>query len=250
LLETVEDARPDVVVHLAAKVGVRPSFDRAALTYEVNVTGFQHLLEACRRSDPSHLVVGSSSTVYADSAGPFDEESSPLLPTSPYAASKRMSELMSFVYHRAYGLNATVLRIFTTYGPRQRPDMAIHAFTRRIDRSERIRIYGTGSESRAYIYVDDCVAGLMEAVDRPMGYEIINIGRSRPTSRRELVEILSMHLDKPANIEYLPSEPGDMISTRAGLEKAERLLGFAPNITIEEGLSRFVAWYRAQDNPY
>jgi len=204
LYGVIDEADPDVVVHLAAKVGVRPSFQRPALTYQVNVTGFQHLLDACRRRGPSHLVVASSSTVYGDSTGPYVEDRSALLPISPYAASKRMSELMSYVYHRAYGLNTTVLRIFTTYGPRQRPDMAIHTFTRLIDRSEQIRIYGTGSEARAYIYIDDCVAGLIGAIDRPMEYEIINIGHSRPTSRRDLAEILAMHLDKPANIEYLP----------------------------------------------
>jgi UDP-glucuronate 4-epimerase len=246
LNEIVANSRPEVIVHLAAKVGIRPSFQRPGPTYRVNVNGFQNVLDACRRSEPSHLVVASSSTVYRDSPTPLVEDESPLQPISPYAASKRMNELMAHIHHRTYGLNVAVLRIFTTYGPRQRPDMAIHSFARRIQERQELRLFGDGREARGYIYVGDCVDGLVRAIDTPLPFEIINIGREETTQLEELVQMLSDLLGKTGRVERLPLGHGQVRVASASTEKASRLLGFKAEVAVAEGLRRFIDWLQAQ----
>lgn len=240
-----ERFRPEVVVHLAARAGVRPSLQDPNLYHRVNVIGGQHILDACRDFGPSHLVFASSSSVYGGStAVPFTEEDPVMRPISPYAATKRMNELQAHVYSHLYGLNVTMLRFFTVYGPRQRPDMAIHKFTRNLLRGEPIPVFGDGSTRRDYTYIDDIVQGLLGCVDTPLRYEILNLGESRTTTLAELVEMVARHAGRPAVIDRRPVQPGDVEITYADISRARRLVGYAPRFDMDEGIRRFVAWYR------
>ena len=240
-----ERFRPEVVVHLAARAGVRPSLQDPNLYHRVNVIGGQHILDACRDFGPSHLVFASSSSVYGGStAVPFTEEDPVMRPISPYAATKRMNELQAHVYSHLYGLNVTMLRFFTVYGPRQRPDMAIHKFTRNLLRGEPIPVFGDGSTRRDYTYIDDIVQGLLGCVDTPLRYEILNLGESRTTTLAELVEMVARHAGRPPVIDRRPAQPGDVEITYADISRARRLVGYAPRFEMDEGIRRFVAWYR------
>ena len=240
-----ERFRPEVVVHLAARAGVRPSLQDPNLYHRVNVVGGQHILDACRDFGPSHLVFASSSSVYGGStAVPFTEEDPVMRPISPYAATKRMNELQAHVYSHLYGLHVTMLRFFTVYGPRQRPDMAIHKFTRNLLRGEPIPVFGDGSTRRDYTYIDDIVQGLLGCVDTPLRYEILNLGESRTTTLAELVEMVARHAGRPAVIDRRPVQPGDVEITYADISRARRLVGYAPRFEMDEGIRRFVAWYR------
>ncbi|HOC73609.1 MAG TPA: GDP-mannose 4,6-dehydratase [Candidatus Hydrogenedentes bacterium] len=240
-----ERFRPEVVVHLAARAGVRPSLQDPNLYHRVNVIGGQHILDACRDFGPSHLVFASSSSVYGGStAVPFTEEDPVMRPISPYAATKRMNELQAHVYSHLYGLHVTMLRFFTVYGPRQRPDMAIHKFTRNLLRGEPIPVFGDGSTRRDYTYIDDIVQGLLGCVDTPLRYEILNLGESRTTTLAELVEMVARHAGRPAVIDRRPVQPGDVEITYADISRARRLVGYAPRFDMDEGIRRFVAWYR------
>jgi UDP-glucuronate 4-epimerase len=237
--------QPDVVLHLAARAGVRPSLKDPNLYHRVNVIGSQHILDACRGSSASHLVFASSSSVYGGSTEvPFTEENPVARPISPYAATKRMNELMAHVYSHVYGLKVTMLRFFTVYGPRQRPDMAIHKFTHLIDRGEHVPMFGDGSTQRDYTYIDDCVQGVVAAIDRPFAYEIVNLGEHHTTCLRDLIDLIAKHVGKSARIEQLPLQPGDVTITYADIEKARRLLGYSPGFSMDEGIRRFVQWYR------
>ena len=239
-----------MVVHLAARAGVRPSLEDPALYHRVNVIGSQHVLDACRLFNPSHLVFASSSSVYGGCTDvPFDEDNPVSRPISPYAATKRMNELMGHVYSHIYGLNVTLLRFFTVYGPRQRPDMAIHAFTRLIDAENPVPRFGDGSTRRDYTYIDDCIDGVVQAIDRPFRYEIFNLGESRTTSLQELIELIARHVGKTPIIDVKPLQPGDVDITYANIEKARRMLGYNPKIDMDEGIRRFVAWYRHHKAP-
>ena len=245
--EVFDKERPDVVVHLAARAGVRPSLADPNLYHRVNVIGSQHILDACREFEPSHLVFASSSSVYGGCTEvPFDEENPVSRPISPYAATKRMNELQAHVYSHLYGVNITMLRFFTVYGPRQRPDMAIHKFTRLIDAGESVPMFGDGSTARDYTYIDDILDGLTRAVDTPLRYEIVNLGESRTTELRDLIDLIAKHAGKPAKIEQMPLQPGDVTITYANIDKARRLLGYNPQFDMDEGIRRFVAWYRQQ----
>lgn len=241
-----ERERPDVVVHLAARAGVRPSLQDPNLYHRVNVIGSQHILDACRDFRPSHLVFASSSSVYGGCVDvPFREDHPVARPISPYAATKRMNELMAHVYSHTYGVRVTMLRFFTVYGPRQRPDMAIHMFTRRIDRGEKLPMFGDGSTRRDYTYIDDCIDGVLRAVDRPFDYEIFNLGESRTTSLRELIDLIGRHVGREPVIETLPLQPGDVAITYADIAHARDALGYDPQVDMDEGIRRFVAWYRS-----
>ena len=241
-----EAFRPEVVVHLAARAGVRPSLQDPQLYNRVNVLGSQYILEACRQIGVSHLVFASSSSVYGGSmVTPFVETDPVMGPISPYAATKRMNELMAHVYSAVHGLNVTLLRFFTVYGPRQRPDMAIYKFTRLIDRGQEVPMYGDGSTRRDYTYIDDVIDGVVRAIDRPFRYEIINLGEDQTTSLRELIGLVAKHVGKEARIRQEPMQPGDVLATHANVEKARRLLGYAPKVSMDEGVARFVEWYRA-----
>ena len=239
---------PHVVVHLAARAGVRASIQDPNLYHRVNVIGSQHVLDACRDFRPSHLVFASSSSVYGGStAVPFTEGDPVSAPISPYAATKRMNELQSHVYHRVHGLRVTLLRFFTVYGPRQRPDMAIHKFVHLISRGEPVPMFGDGSTQRDYTYIDDIIDGVVRCVDQPFDYEIMNLGESRTTSLAELVGLIARHVGRPAVIERLPDQPGDMPITYASVDKARRLIGYAPATTMDEGIRRFVRWFERRE---
>jgi UDP-glucuronate 4-epimerase len=236
--------RPDVVVHLAARAGVRPSLKDPNLYHRVNVIGGQHVLDACRDIRPSHLVFASSSSVYGGSTDvPFKEDNPVHRPISPYAATKRMNELQAHVYSHVHGLNVTMLRFFTVYGPRQRPDMAIYMFTKAILEGKPVAMFGDGSMRRDYTYIDDVIDGLVRCVDRPFRYEIFNLGEHHTTSLRELIDLIAKHCGKPARIEQKPKQPGDVEITYADIDHAREMLGYNPQFTMDEGIARFVAWY-------
>ena len=245
-VERVFTAHPvDVVVHLAARAGVRPSIEQPLLYSDVNPNGTVVLLEACRRHNVGKFVFGSSSSVYGNSPkAPFSEKDDVSMPISPYAATKRAGELLCATYHALYRLNVFCLRFFTVYGPRQRPEMAIHKFTRFIDRGLPLPRFGDGSTQRDYTYIDDVISGVVRAVERVQGYEILNLGGSRTTRLADLIAHLERLLDKKAVIEGQPDQPGDVVTTWADVAKAHRLLEYEPKIGIEEGLARFIEWYR------
>jgi UDP-glucuronate 4-epimerase len=244
-------ARPDRVVHLAALAGVRPSIVDPVRYSEVNVNGTLRVLEACAKHGVGHLVFASSSSVYGvDSAVPFRESDPCGKPASPYAATKRSGELAAFVAHHLQSLDVTCLRFFTVYGPRQRPDLAIHKFTRLIDSGQTIELFGDGSTSRDYTWIDDIIDGTLAAIDEQgdaqvSGFRIYNLGGSRTTSLSRLVELISEGLGKKPIIDWRPEQPGDMRRTLADLTLSGSALGYAPRVPIEEGISRFVKWWRS-----
>jgi len=247
IMDLFRQTRPEVVVHLAARAGVRPSLTDPNLYHRVNVIGSQHILDACRSIDLSHLVFASSSSVYGGCTEvPFREDNPVHRPISPYAATKRMNELQAHVYSHVYGLNVTMLRFFTVYGPRQRPDMAIHKFTQLILNGEPVPVFGDGSSARDYTYIDDILDGVIKAVDKPFRYEIFNLGESHTTRLSELVDLIARHVGKPAKIKPLPPQPGDVEITYADIEHARQLLGYSPKTSMDEGVGRFVAWYKQQ----
>ncbi|MCC6490822.1 MAG: GDP-mannose 4,6-dehydratase [Candidatus Hydrogenedentes bacterium] len=249
LLRVFEAIRPDVAVHLAARAGVRPSLEDPNLYHRVNIIGSQHILDACRRFPVSHLVFASSSSVYGGiKETPFRETMTCDRPVSPYAATKRMNELMAHVYHHVYGLKVTLLRFFTVYGPRQRPEMAIHKFSRIIEEGGSVPMFGDGSSRRDYTFIEDILDGILKSIDTPLDYEIFNLGESHTTSLRELIDLLSETLGKPVSIEPLPFPPSDMETTFADISKAREMLGYNPRTSMREGLARFVTWYRAHSS--
>ena len=244
LTETFRE-NPDALVHLAARAGVRPSLEEPALYYRVNCEGSAKLLEACRAAGVSRVVFASSSSVYGGNTKvPFHEDDPVERPVSPYAASKRAGELLCHTYHHLYGMHTSCLRFFTVYGPRQRPEMAIHKFTRLLTAGKPIPLFGDGSSSRDYTYVDDIVDGVVRALDRPNGFRIYNLGESRTVTLRELTEKLAAALGVELRADRQPAQPGDVDTTYADVSRAREELGYAPSVPIEEGLERFVAWYR------
>jgi UDP-glucuronate 4-epimerase len=246
------ERHPEVVVHLAALAGVRPSLAEPARYADVNVIGTQRVIDAARAHGVARLVFGSSSSVYgSDSKTPFKESDPCLMPMSPYAATKRAGELMLQTAHQLYATDITCLRFFTVYGPRQRPDLAIHKFTRQMATAQPIQLYGDGTTSRDYTYIDDITDGIAAAIDQPRdgapGYRIYNLGGSHPTTLLRLVELVSKALGMKPVIEYLPDQPGDMKQTLADVTLAARALGYAPKISMEMGIRRFADWWRTVD---
>jgi UDP-glucuronate 4-epimerase len=243
-------AAPDLVVHLAALAGVRPSINEPARYTDVNLTGTQRLLDACAAHSVRRLAFASSSSVYGlDSAVPFSEADTCLHPVSPYAATKRAGELLGFTAHHLTGLGVTNLRFFTVYGPRQRPDLAIHKFTRLIAAGQPIELFGDGTTSRDYTFIDDIVDGCVAAIDQlasdPAGrFRTYNLGGSQTTTLRELVELISRTLGREARITWSPEQPGDMRRTLANLLHSGRELGYRPRVPIGDGIPRFVDWFR------
>ncbi len=239
----------DVIVHLAARAGVRSSIDFPKLYEEVNVQGTINLLESCREFGVNRFVFASSSSVYGGNRKvPFSEEDRVETPISPYGVTKRAGELFCYSYHRLFDINITCLRYFTVYGPRQRPEMAIHKFTRLIDGSEKVPMYGDGQSMRDYTYIDDIIDGTLGAISRNKGYEIYNLGESCTIRLVDLIRMLEEALGKTAIIEGLPEQRGDMPITYANIEKARRKLGYTPRVSMDEGIGRFVEWYR--QNPF
>jgi UDP-glucuronate 4-epimerase len=235
-----------LVAHLAARAGVRPSLKQPILYQDVNIGGTINLLEASRTRGVGQFLFTSSSSVYGSSTSlPFSEDVKLDSPTSPYAASKLAAELFCHTYHHLYGLPVTVIRPFTVYGPRQRPEMAISLFTRQIDSGEEIYVFGDGTSKRDYTHVSDIVDGLMQALtSRNRDFEIFNLGDSRPIELISLIHIIEEALGKKAKIKYLPEQKGDMPVTCADISKAGKYLGYTPRVTIEEGIRRFTEWYR------
>jgi UDP-glucuronate 4-epimerase len=239
--------RVDFVIHLAARAGVRPSIADPLLYQDVNIRGTIVLLEACKAYKIKNFIFASSSSVYGENQRvPFTEEDLDIQPISPYGATKRSGELLCYSYHHLYGMNIACLRIFTAYGPRQRPEMAIHKFTRLIDRGEKIPIYGDGSSRRDYTYIDDLIEGILGVIRYHKGYEIYNLGESQTTSLIELIKLIEGAFGKKADIEMLELQPGDVSVTYADITKAKRMLKYQPKVKMEEGIKRFVEWYRAQ----
>lgn len=254
-------ARPEAVIHLAARAGVRPSIEQPRLYERVNVAGTVNLLELCREFNVSRLIFGSSSSVYGSSnRAPFSEDQVGLVPISPYAATKLAGELLCHTYSHLYDLPVIALRFFTVYGPRQRPDLAIHKFVARIEAGEPVPIFGDGETGRDYTYVDDIVAGVVAALDynfapssvatngRASGarepFEIFNLGNSHPVKLRELVSLLERATGKRAIIRPEAPQQGDVPLTWADISKAQNRLGYRPQTTMERGLEAFVTWYR------
>ncbi len=253
-LEPAFAGKPEVVVHLAALAGVRPSLEDPARYADVNVTGTQRVVDAVRNYGASRLVFGSSSSVYgADSKPPFKETDPCLTPLSPYASTKRAGELLLYTAQRLWGFDVTCLRFFTVFGPRQRPDLAIHKFARLIAASRPIELFGDGSTSRDYTYVDDIVDGVVAAIDQPWGegpgYRIYNLGGSRTTTLLQLVELVSSALGRKPTIEWRPEQPGDMKRTLADVSLSAEALGYAPHVSMEDGIARFIEWFRAESAP-
>jgi UDP-glucuronate 4-epimerase len=242
-----DEGRFDVVVHLGAMAGVRPSLLDPLHYEDVNVRGTLVLLEEIRRRGGVRLVFASSSSVYgANEDVPFREDADIHHPVSPYAATKRAGELMCFTFHHLYGIPTTCLRFFTVYGPRQRPEMAIHKFVRMTLAGEPIPFFGDGTTRRDYTYIDDIVDGVVRSIDRCEGYEIYNLGESETTSLSELVAAIGEACGREPVLDRQPMQPGDVVVTYADVSKARERLGYAPRTLVAEGLRRFLDWYREE----
>jgi UDP-glucuronate 4-epimerase len=247
LARASEDDWPDVVIHLAAKAGVRPSILDPVGYYHVNVEGTLRLLEWVKSRPATRFVFASSSSVYGDRPNaPFRETDRVDDPISPYAATKKAGELLCHTYHHLFGLPVTCLRFFTAYGPRNRPDLAIAKFTRMIDRDEAIPFFGDGSTRRDYTFVEDIADGVARAAERCRGYAIYNLGNASPIELSGLVELIGQALGKTPRIERLPPQPGDVRQTYADVSLAARELGYAPKTPLADGIARYVEWYRRQ----
>lgn len=239
----------DVIVHLAAKAGVRPSIQAPSLYQEVNVTGTQNLLELAREWGTPQFVFASSSSVYGvNPKVPWSEDDHVLLPISPYASTKVSGELLGHVYRHLYGIRFIALRFFTVYGPRQRPDLAIHFFARLLREGRSIPMFGDGSTRRDYTYIDDIVQGIRGAIDyRNTQYEVINLGNSRTITLRDMVSGLGEILGSEPHLEFHAPQSGDVPQTYADISKARRLLGYDPQTDFYAGLETFVRWLDTQD---
>jgi UDP-glucuronate 4-epimerase len=235
----------EAVVHLAALAGVRPSLERPADYADVNVLGTARVLDAAVRGGAAHVVFASSSSVYGErSDGPFRESDRVDRPISPYAATKRAGELLAHPFHHLHGLSVTCARIFTAYGPRQRPDLAVRKFAERMLSGEPVPVYGDGSALRDFTFVDDLVDGLVAALDRPLGFALLNLGAGRTVSVAQVVATLEGALGVRARIERHPRQPGDVSRTWADISEARRALGYDPRTPFEEGVARFAAWLK------
>lgn len=237
--------RFDQVIHLAARAGVRPSLAEPALYQRVNVEGTVNILEAARHRGIPKIIIASSSSVYGvNSKVPFSETDPIFSAISPYAASKLACEALGHVYHHVYGLEIVMLRFFTVYGPRQRPDLAIRKFASLISSGKAIPVFGDGSTARDYTYINDILDGIMACAERKFGYEIFNLGESETVKLSRLIELLENALGKRAVLERQPTQPGDVPLTCADISKARSLLGYNPRTKIDQGIPLFVDWFR------
>lgn len=239
-----EDRPYSAVINLAARAGVRASVEDPWVYYHTNVDGTLNLLEMCRRFGVKKFVLASTSSLYgANCPSPFREDAETDRPLSPYAASKKAAETLAYTYHHLHGLDVSVLRYFTVYGPAGRPDMSVFRFIRHIAEGEPIVVFGDGSQERDFTYVDDIARGTVAAL-RPLGYEIVNLGGDRPVRLSAVIDEIAKLVGRPLQIERRPAHPADVPATWADVSKARRLLGWSPQVPIEEGLRRTVAWYR------
>jgi len=238
----------DTIAHLAARAGVRPSLTEPLLYAETNITGTLHLLELARVHNVKQFVFGSSSSVYGINAKvPFSEDDPTGQPISPYAATKAAGEHLCHTYAHLHGIRCVTLRFFTVYGARQRPDLAIHKFAQLIEAGRPIPVFGDGTTRRDYTYIDDIISGVRAAINYTASdFEVINLGESRTVELRELIVLLEKELGRAAVIDRQPLQPGDVPQTYADISKARRLLGYNPQTQIEEGIRRFVEWFKVQ----
>lgn len=244
-----DENKIDVIVHLAAMAGVRPSIENPLLYQEVNGIGTQNILEEAKLHNVKSLVMASSSSVYGNCKEvPFKENMIVDYAISPYAATKKANEVMAHVYHKLNDMNIIMLRFFTVYGPKQRPDLAINKFTRLMLEGKSIPMYGDGTTSRDYTYVDDIVDGICKSCDYVINndnvYEIINLGSNNPVSLKEMINTIGEVLNVEPKIEVLPMQPGDVDRTYADISKAKKLLGYSPKFTFKEGIQKFIDWYK------
>lgn len=237
----------DIIVHLAAKAGVRPSIEDPLGYQDVNINGTMVMLESAVKARVKKFVFASSSSVYGNNEKvPFSETDNVDFPISPYAATKKAGELLCHTYSHLYDIGMTCLRFFTVYGPRQRPDLAIHKFARLIEAGKAIPVFGDGSMRRDFTYIDDIIDGVVAAMERCSGYEIYNLGESRPVRLDELIIAIEKALGKKAIINRLPEQPGDVKQTYADVAKAQKELGYSPKTEIAAGLDDFVRWLRGK----
>jgi UDP-glucuronate 4-epimerase len=241
----LHDYKPDVVIHLAARAGVRPSIEDPMAYISTNIVGTGVILQQAMLAGISHVVLASSSSVYgATSTPPFKEVEMADRPSSLYATTKRANEMAAYTYNHLYGMTVACLRFFTVYGPRQRPEMAIHKFTRLIDSNQEVPMFGDGSTRRDYTFIDDIVSGVVASADRPMGFRIYNLGTTDTVLLRPLIGLIADRLGKPARIRELEMQDGDVPFTHADISLAATELGYRPTTDITRGLDSFVDWYR------
>lgn len=253
--EIFDENQIDVVMHLAAMAGVRPSIENPILYQEVNCMGTQNILEEMKEHNIKNLVMASSSSVYGNCKEvPFREDMIVDFAISPYAATKKANEVMTHVYHKLFDMNVIMLRFFTVYGPKQRPDLAINKFTRLMLESKEIPMFGNGTTSRDYTYIDDIVDGIIKSCEYTINnqgvYEILNIGNSSPVSLREMINTIGQALEIEPKIKQLPMQPGDVDRTYADVSKAKKLIGYEPKVSFEQGIQNFVNWYKENQELY
>lgn len=235
----------DVVVHLAARAGVRPSIRQPLLYQKVNVEGTTNLLEMMREFRAGKFIFGSSSSVYGENLKvPFSEDDPVDHPISPYAATKKACELICYTYYHLYEIPITCLRFFTVYGPRQRPDMAIHKFARAIDSLDEITMYGDGKSRRDYTYITDIVDGICKSIEHCRRYHVYNLGESQTIDLLSLIHLIAKNLGKEPKIQRLPRQPGDVPITYADITRARNEIAYQPSVTIEQGIAKFTDWYK------
>lgn len=236
----------DIIVHLAARAGVRPSIQDPVGYMDVNINGTVTMLEAARKHGIQKFVFASSSSVYGNNEKvPFSEDDNVDYPISPYAATKKAGELICHTYSHLYGMDITCLRFFTVYGPRQRPDLAIYKFARLIETGKPIPVFGDGSMRRDFTYIDDIIDGVTAAMRTCSGYRVYNLGESRPVRLDVLIEAIEKALGKKAILNRLPEQPGDVRQTYADVSRAVQELGYEPKTELQDGLARFAAWLKA-----
>jgi len=235
----------DLIIHMAAKAGVRSSIKNPLLYERVNILGTANLLECCRKYKISKFIFASSSSVYGGNKKvPFSEKDSVDHPISPYAATKKSGELICYTYHSLYDMSVYCFRFFTVYGPRQRPEMAIHKFIRQILGGENIEIYGNGSSSRDYTYIDDIISGILSSLDRIKNFEVINLGNSNTVKLIDLIKMIESVTGRKAHLKFTKNQPGDVFMTYADIRKAKKMLEYLPKTNIKEGLVKFIKWYK------
>ena len=234
----------DAVINLAARAGVRQSVENPWVYFETNVTGTLNLLELCREFGVKKFVQASTSSLYgANNPRPFREDANTDGPLSPYAASKKAAEALCYTYHYLYGVDVTVLRYFTVYGPAGRPDMSLFRFVQWVSEERSVIVYGDGKQERDFTYVDDIARGTLAAL-RPMGYEVINLGSDQPVVLMDAIRLVEELVEKKANIEYEPRHPADVLATWADISKAEEQLNWRTQLSFEQGVARLVTWYQ------
>lgn len=240
-----EKDKIDVVVHLAARAGVRPSLKLPALYFDVNVNGTINILEVMRENNCNKMVFASSSSVYGNNTKiPFSEDDNVDYPISPYAASKKAGELVCHTFNHLYGFDISCLRFFTVYGPGQRPEMAIHQFAKNIMDGKPINVFGDGSTKRDYTFIDDIIQGVTASINNLGGYHIYNLGESKTIELIELIKLIEKHIGKKAILNYQPEQPGDVKLTFSDVTKAKNELSYNPSTTMDEGIKKFVDWLR------